>query len=240
MRSRFALSTARPRRAPPPTSPGLAWGSGEGSAHGTCRPDFAPPVEQVSIEVARFSEYRERLSRTLSLPGTGRGDRAKRGGRGCRTLLQRGKDSLQNPFEISVDLGIPEAEYGESVGLPQALLALGVMRHLPMSSMLAAVDLDHEAALQADEVEYVSLAWRLTPEVIAAFAPAPEVDPELHFLRRHCSAQSPCLFAGHGELPLASPPTTRLRRAVPPPRSGEGLASLRDDQAYHDRRRPHA
>jgi hypothetical protein len=64
----------------------------------------------------------------------------------------------------------------------------------------------------------------LAAEVIAAIAPAPEVDPELHLLRSHRPAQASRLFVGHGAWPLPSPPTTRLRRAVPPPRSGEGLA----------------
>jgi hypothetical protein len=50
-----------------------------------------------------------------------------------------------------------------------------------------------------------------------------KMHPQLRLLRRHPPAQSSRLLVRHDVLPAAPPPTAR--GAVPPPRSGEGLAS---------------
>ena len=57
-----------------------------------------------ALVVTGLGAVRERAPRALSLPGPGRGDRATRGGRGCGTILPRGKDRLQDSVEITVDL----------------------------------------------------------------------------------------------------------------------------------------
>ena len=114
----------------------------------------------------------------LSLPGTGRGDRAQRGGWG---FLQPGQNGREDAVKIVVNLGVPEAQNPESE-FSKPRIARRIGGRMPVESVLAAVDFDDQMMPQASEVDDECAKWSLPPKMIAAFAPAPQVSPELHLL----------------------------------------------------------
>jgi hypothetical protein len=158
----------------------------------------------------------------LSLPGTGRGDRAKRGGRGP-VASDRREDGFKNSVEVLVYLEVPEAQNSQPVSAELCIPAV-VGDRLVVAAVLAPIHLDHQVVLQTDEIDNERIVRSLTTEMIAKGPPLSEVNPKLDLLRGHGFAHSSRFLVSHCSLPYRTPPTTRLRRAVPPPRAGEGLA----------------
>jgi hypothetical protein len=160
------------------------------------------------------SRFSERCNESLSLPGTGRGDHAKRGGWGPLSL-ESYEDRIDNADKVSIDFGIPETQH-DHAGPGKFLVARPIVHDAMMESMSAAIDLDRDMVLQASKVENVSVARNLPAKVVSPRAQFAKANPKLHFLRGHGLAQPARLLVRHG-----TPPTAL--RAVPPPRTGEGL-----------------
>jgi hypothetical protein len=158
--------------------------------------------------------------RRQSLPGTGRGDRAKRGGRGP-SMAKRGEYRFQYPLQILVDLIVPEAEDAKPIAA-KCTVSGRVAHRAFVKSVRRPVHLDREVVLEADEIDDVGPVRTLAAEVIPERSPFSQVNPQFHFLWRHRLSQASRAFVGHDDLPQRTPPTAL--RAVPPPRSGEGLA----------------
>ena len=79
------------------------------------------------------------------------------------------KDRLDHAVEVIVDVVIPEAKRQETEP-SKMCVAARVMREASIFAMLAAVDIDDEPRLEADEVENVAFQRRLSPEVKALWA----------------------------------------------------------------------
>jgi len=156
----------------------------------------------------------------LSLAGTGRGDRARRGGWGCGPLGERREYGLEHAVDGPVDLGIPAAKHAKPVAVGELAVACRIAEMLPVTGMSTAIGLDDEPAFQADEVHDEFAAWRLTAETMSDRTPLSQPNPQLDLLGSHALPQRACAFVGHAVRRVPSPPTAL--RAVPPPRSGEG------------------
>jgi hypothetical protein len=129
----------------------------------------------------------------LSLPGTGRGDRAQRGGWG---FPKCSKNGVKDAIEIPVDFGIPEAEDAKS-HFAKARIARCIVGGVAVKPVLPAIDLDDEAMFEAREVDNERMQRRLSAEMIATFAPSPQVNPKLHLLRSHPLPQTARGLIGH-------------------------------------------
>ena len=143
------------------------------------------------------------LAALLSLPGTGRGDRAKRGGWGP-SPFQRRHDGVQHMRKIAVNLVVPEPQHPEPVCV-EVEVALDIAGRAMVERVLSAIDLDYEVMPDADEIDDVLTPRPLTAEVIAAPTPAAQVNPELYLLRRHRSTQPARTFVRH-DLPVRAVP----------------------------------
>ena len=154
------------------------------------------------------------MGAALSLPGTGRGDHAQRGGRGGSPADSKG-DCRQHAINVLVDLIVPEPQDAKSVASE-----LSVAGGIVCAAVLTAIDLDDEMMLKANEVENVAAVRTLPPEMVAMRAPRSKVNPKLHPMFGHRASQPTRTFVSQPSL-LATPPT--MLRMVPPPRAGEGL-----------------
>ena len=97
---------------------------------------------------------------------------------------QRSMDHLHNAIEVRVDLRIPEPQRPKS-GPTQDGVAHSVVISLNnIVGMLAAVDLDDEAMLEADKVEIKSQQRRLPAEMVSFLAQGAKVKPKARFLQR--------------------------------------------------------
>ena len=72
----------------------------------------------------------------------------------------------------------------------QGLVAAAVCRDGVVKAMLAAVDLDDEPVLQAGEIDDAASDRHLAAEMQAVHPLLAQLDPQLHFLRRHALSQS--------------------------------------------------
>ncbi|MDB5475872.1 MAG: hypothetical protein JWP49_1383 [Phenylobacterium sp.] len=108
-----------------------------------------------------------------------------------RRALQRRDDLIHHAAGIPTNLAAPEAKNPKSVPVENTV-ANGIMLDLKIVAMLAAVDLDHQAARKAGEVEIVAAKRELAADVEAAFAQAFQPRPEQDFRLAHVAAK----FAG--------------------------------------------
>jgi len=72
----------------------------------------------------------------------------------------------------------------------QGQVAAAVGRDGVVETMLAAVDLDDEPVLQAGEIDDAASDRHLAAEMQAVHPLLAQLDPQLHFLRRHALSQS--------------------------------------------------
>ena len=96
-------------------------------------------------------------------------------------------DQRQYPFEISINFIVPESKDCKPI-LDEAPVPPCIPLGMRIEIVLAAVDLHNEFVAHADEINDVTLARRLSPEMKAALAPRTEMNPQLHLLRRHSLA----------------------------------------------------
>ena len=82
--------------------------------------------------------------------------------------------------------------------------------------VLAAIHLDDQLLLQANEVDDETLARRLAAEMKAALAPRAQMNPQFDFLRGHCLAQLAGDLVGHED------PTRPAWWPATLPEDGEG------------------
>ena len=158
----------------------------------------------------------------LSLPGTGRGDRAQCGGWGS-SVADRRHDCLHGALDIPVHIVVPEAQDEKTVGA-QNVVTTTVSNSLMVSGVPATIDLDHKVVLEADKIDDVARMRPLPSKVKAFRAQRAEMNPELHFLPSERLPEPSRLLVGHRALRGRTPPT--MLRMVPPPRAGEGSASF--------------
>jgi hypothetical protein len=90
---------------------------------------------------------------------------------------------LQNTLQIPVNIAIPEPENAKARAR-QCRVAPGISQRMSIDIMLTTVNLNHETVPQADKIDDVSLARRLSSEMISALTPRPQMIPDLHLLRR--------------------------------------------------------
>ena len=64
-------------------------------------------------------------------------------------------------------------------------VASAVPAFIRAKAVLPTIDLDHQTRPQTNEIENISVAWRLAPEMKAAFFSRSQVNPKLHLLRCH-------------------------------------------------------
>src|SRR3569833_2496282 len=99
--------------------------------------------------------------------------------------------------------------------------------------VLSAIDFDDDAMFETGEVDDGAALRYLAPKMIAAIAPRPEVNPELHLLGGHRLAEAARDRVGHCSGPkrlvlsiltemeyVASAPTRRAGARRPPPAGG--------------------
>jgi hypothetical protein len=84
--------------------------------------------------------------------------------------LQRVVDQHQHALHVAIDLIVPEPQDSETL-LRKMTVTFGIASRVTIEIVLAPVDLDDEAMLQADKVDDEIVAGRLPAEVIAAFLP---------------------------------------------------------------------
>jgi hypothetical protein len=85
-------------------------------------------------------------------------------------LAQSEIDRFQHPYEIAIDLAIPESKNAKA-GVGQCAVTIIIARLMVVEIVLAAVDLDNEAMCETDKIHDETLARRLSAEVIAARPP---------------------------------------------------------------------
>jgi hypothetical protein len=100
---------------------------------------------------------------------------AAEGGR-VGVIVQRLVDRLQHSRKITINVVIPETKDTEAFG-GKGFIPPRVPRLMRIEIILAAIDLEDEPMLQANEIHDVALARRLPAEVIPAFPPRPKVNP---------------------------------------------------------------
>ena len=92
-------------------------------------------------------------------------------------------NGLNHPVEVGADVRVPESQRAEASSSKDRV-AHRVMCDLSIIiSMLAAVDLDDQAALETDEIEIEAEQRRLTAKMEAVGAHHPKLQPETRFLR---------------------------------------------------------
>ena len=95
--------------------------------------------------------------------------------RGERRVLERQLNRLDHAVEIRTDIGIPESQRVET-SLAEDRITHGIVSDLPLViSVLAAVDLDDQAAPEADEVEVEAVQRGLTTKVETVGAHLPKL-----------------------------------------------------------------
>ena len=86
-----------------------------------------------------------------------------------RRPFQRQGDAVHDAAEVDANLAGPNAQHTKAVPLEDAV-ANRVVLGLPVFGVLEAVDLDHEPARVADEVEIVASEGRLAANLEATLA----------------------------------------------------------------------
>jgi hypothetical protein len=66
-------------------------------------------------------------------------------------------DRLKNAVQVAIHVAVPEAQDSKSA-IREANVALSVACGVDVFVMLAAIDLDHQAVLHADEIDNVPFA----------------------------------------------------------------------------------
>src|SRR3569833_3119464 len=97
--------------------------------------------------------------------------------------------------------------------------------------VLSAIDFDDDAMFETGEVDDGAALRYLAPKMIAAIAPRPEVNPELHLLGGHRLAEAARDRVGHGSGPkrLVLSILTEMEYVA----SGGEHAAERGDQPTH-------
>src|SRR5664279_846997 len=118
---------------------------------------------------------------------------AAEGGRVGVTRHQRSIDSFQDAVQVGINIAVPKAKHAKA-GKCQRLVAFFVFGGMSIQIMLTAVDLYNKSVFHTDEVENVSLAWRLAAEMEPTFTPGAKVIPDFHLLRRERLAETCLLY----------------------------------------------
>jgi hypothetical protein len=109
---------------------------------------------------------------------------AAAGGRVGWAFRQNRSNRFQNARQIPIDIAIPKSQHAEAFRRKLVVTA-NIARMVLIEIVLTAINLDDEMMFHANEIDDVSLAWRLPAEVEPARPPRAEVNPELHLLGRH-------------------------------------------------------
>jgi hypothetical protein len=102
--------------------------------------------------------------------------------------LERLLDQLDDAVEVRVDVRVPGSDRTKPCP-SENRITHGVMISLQVFGVLAAVDFDDQAVLEADKVEIEAQQRRLPTEVKPVSAHLAKLLPEAIFLRRHALAQ---------------------------------------------------
>ncbi len=182
-----------------------------------------PPPTSLSLSLPRaeaaqtLSLPRAEAAQTLSLPRfAGEGGRRRRPGGG--RFMQSAIDHLQNAGKIAIDIDIPKTKNAKA-RFSQPRIALNIACGVVIKIMLAAINLDNKPMFQANKIDDISFARRLTAKVKPALSPGPQVHPDLHLLRRHRFAQVSCDLISHSPHPARHSLRSFLATL---PLSGEG------------------
>ena len=128
-------------------------------------------------------------------------------------VMQRVVDLSQYALKIAINVVVPESQNSKP-SIRQAIIAQCVAARVGIEVMLASIDFDDEASLDANEIDDVAIARSLATEVESLASPRAQMNPQLHLLRGHVFAQAASGFVGHCPHPAAC--------GGHPPPSGEG------------------
>jgi hypothetical protein len=95
---------------------------------------------------------------------------AAEGGRAGVTRHQCSIDDFQDAVQIGIHIAIPKAKYAKA-GTFQCYVTFFVSIRMSFQIVLTAVNLDNKPLLQTDEVDNVSLPWRLAAKMKSALSP---------------------------------------------------------------------
>jgi hypothetical protein len=110
-----------------------------------------------------------------------------RPGRGSSHAEPR-DDRFNDSIEIGVHLRIPETQNLESE-CTKFSVARPIARHMPVETVLTAVDFDHDTVLEARKVDNEMSNRHLSAKVQSGRSQGTKLHPKLHLLRRHALAQ---------------------------------------------------
>src|SRR5260370_8265971 len=85
-------------------------------------------------------------------------------------VAQRFVDQRQHALHIPIDLIVPETQYREPFA-GKVIVALRIAPGMRIEIMLTAIDLDHEAMLETDEIYDIAVARSLPPQMESVFSP---------------------------------------------------------------------
>jgi hypothetical protein len=177
----------------PPSPDGEGWRPRSGFATIPSRSCF--DLRNSEFKGERSSWWLKPRLSALSLPGTGRGDRAKRGGRGAFGI-DRGEDGIESQIKSQIHVQVPEAKDAKAESL-KVLVSRSISRCLVVPRASAAVDLDNEVMPEAGEIHNEVLDWNLPPKIESIVTQAAEMHPQLDLLGGHRFAKSSGGPVGH-------------------------------------------
>jgi hypothetical protein len=131
-------------------------------------------------------------------------------------ITQRVVDQRQDAFHVPIHFVVPETQHSEAVG-GKLTVTSGIAPSMGIVIVLTAINFDDETVPETDEIHDMASARGLAAEVEALLSPRPQMNSQLHLLRRHSFAKTASDFVSH------DPPPGRALRARPPSPFGGGI-----------------
>ena len=85
-------------------------------------------------------------------------------------VAQRIVDHRQHALQISIDFIVPETQYREA-SAGEVIVAFRIAPRMRSEIMLTAIDLNHEAVFETDEIYDMAVARGLPAEMESTFSP---------------------------------------------------------------------
>jgi hypothetical protein len=85
-------------------------------------------------------------------------------------VAQRIVDHCQHALQIAIDFIVPETQYPKALA-DKVIVALRIAPGMRIEIMLTAIDLDHEAVFETDEIYNIVVARGLPAEMESLFSP---------------------------------------------------------------------